>query len=258
MTKLLSKEEKKYIQQVLGTFLYYSQAVNSTMLTALSSIAFTQAESTKETMDNIKLFLDYMASHQDAILTYQESDMVLIAHSDASYLSKPKARSCTGGHFFMSSNVTSPHNNGAVLNIAQLIKAVMSSAAEAERGALYINACKAVLMRQLLIEMGHIQPGTLIQTDNSTTCRVVNSNIQPWRTKAMDMRFHWLRCHEAQHQFCSYWAPGKSNLGDYWTKHHCAAHHIEKLPTILTLQSIFTALRASLHRNPVQLAAKSA
>jgi len=32
----------------------------------------------------------------------------------------------------MSSDVSNPHNNGAVLNIAQLIKAVMSLAAEAE------------------------------------------------------------------------------------------------------------------------------
>jgi hypothetical protein len=77
-TSLLSKEEKKYIQQVLGTFLYYGRAVDSTMLTALSSIVSTQAEPTEETMENIKLFLDYAASHQDAILTYQASDMVLI------------------------------------------------------------------------------------------------------------------------------------------------------------------------------------
>jgi hypothetical protein len=83
-TKLLSKEEKKYIQQVLGTFLYYGQAVDSTMLTALSSIAAIQAEPTEETMENIKSFLDYAASHQDAILTYQASDMVLIIHSNAS------------------------------------------------------------------------------------------------------------------------------------------------------------------------------
>ena len=61
------------------------------MLTALSSITSTQAEPTKETMENIKLFLDYAASHQDAILTYQASDMVLIVHSNASYLSEPKA-----------------------------------------------------------------------------------------------------------------------------------------------------------------------
>jgi hypothetical protein len=61
------------------------------MLTALSSIAATQAKPTKKTMENIKSLLDYVASHQDAILTYQASDMILIVHSNASYLSKPKA-----------------------------------------------------------------------------------------------------------------------------------------------------------------------
>ena len=186
-------------------------------------------------------------------LTYQESDMIIFFHSNASYLSKPKARSRAGGHFFMSSNVTNPHNNGAVLKISQLIKAVMSLAAEAELSALYINAREAVPLRQLLTEMGHTQPRTPIQTDTSTACGVINSNIQPQRTKAMDMRFHWLRCREAQQQFCFYWAPGKTNLGNYWTKHHCAAHHIEKRPTILTPQSIVTALQVSLHRNPNQL-----
>eukprot|EP00804_Cyclotella_cryptica_P014938 CCRYP_000561-RA/>CCRYP_000561-RA protein AED:0.47 eAED:0.47 QI:0/-1/0/1/-1/0/1/0/59 len=42
--------------------------------------------------------------------------------------------------------------------------------------------------------MGHPQPPTPIQTDNSTALGVVNNTIQPKRTKAMDMRFHWLRC----------------------------------------------------------------
>ena len=55
----------------------------------------------------------------------------------------------------MSANVDNPPNNGAVLNMSQIIKSVMSSAAEAELGALYINACEAVAMRQLLNEMGH-------------------------------------------------------------------------------------------------------
>jgi hypothetical protein len=123
--------------------------------------------------------------------------MVLVVHSDASYLSEPKARSCTGGHFFMSSDIDNPADNGAVLNIAQLIKAVMSLVAEAELGTLYINARKAVPMHLLLAEMGHIQPPTPTQTDNSTALGVVNSNIQPRQTKAMDMRFHWLCCREA-------------------------------------------------------------
>ncbi len=55
------------------------------MLTALSSIASTQAEPTQETMENIKLFLNYAASNQDAIITYNASDMILAIHSNASY-----------------------------------------------------------------------------------------------------------------------------------------------------------------------------
>jgi hypothetical protein len=183
--------------------------------------------------------------------------MVLAVHSDASYLSKLKSQSHAGGHFFMSSNIADPADNGAVLNITQIIKAVMSLAEEAELSALYFNACKAVPMCLLLAEMEHIQPPTPTQTYNSTALGVVNSNIQPWQTKAIDMRFHWLRCCEAQQQFRFYWRPGKTNLGDYWTKHHCAAHHVKKRSTILTPLSIVTALRESLQRTPMSFAAKA-
>lgn len=67
--------------------------------------------------------------------------MVLAIHSDASYLNEPKARSRAGGHFFMSENDNDedPSNNGAVLNVSNVIKAVMSSAAKAELGALFIS-----------------------------------------------------------------------------------------------------------------------
>ncbi len=68
----------------------------------------------------------------------------------------------------------------------------MPSAAEAELGALYINAREAVPQRQLLKEIGHPQPPTLMQTDNSTALGVIISNIQLQQTKAIDMRFHWL------------------------------------------------------------------
>jgi hypothetical protein len=44
-------------------------------------------------------------------------------------------------------------NNGAVLNISKILKAVMSSAAKAKLGALYINAREAIPMQHLLEEM---------------------------------------------------------------------------------------------------------
>ncbi len=72
-------------------FLYYAQCVDSTMLTALGSIATQTANPTKNTMVKVKQFLDYAFTHPDAIVTYQASDIVLAAHSDASYLSESNA-----------------------------------------------------------------------------------------------------------------------------------------------------------------------
>ena len=94
----------------------------------------------------------------EAVITYNTSDMVLAIHSDASYLSEANARSRAGGHHFLSNNTENPPNNGAVLNISTIIKNVMSSAAEAELGTLFLNAKTAVPMRKTLKELGHPQP----------------------------------------------------------------------------------------------------
>jgi hypothetical protein len=83
-------------------------------------------------MTLVRLLLDYVASDPDAILTYKKSNMVLAVHSDASYLSEAAAHSRVGGHFFSSQDSDDPSNNGAVLNIPKVLKAVISSAAEAE------------------------------------------------------------------------------------------------------------------------------
>ncbi len=117
--------------------------------------------------------------------------MILVVHNNSSYLRKINARSCTGGHFFISSNAPIPPvGNGAILTVAQILKHVMSSAAEAELAALYINACKAVYIQQILTELGHPQPQNPIQTDNSTAVGIVNNKILPKAKKSMKMRFH--------------------------------------------------------------------
>ncbi len=110
----------------------------------------------------------------------------------------------------------------------------MSSAAEAELGALFINAKTAVSMRTTLEELGHPQTRTPMQTDNSTAHALLTNKILP----SVDMRFHWLRgCRDAQGQFRYYWRPGTQNLADYWTKHHPANHHTVFHPQILTSPS---------------------
>jgi hypothetical protein len=181
-----------------------------------------------------KKFLDYMRTQEDAILTYHAIDMVLAIHSNASYLSKPKSCSHVGGHMFMAGKDDTHFNNGTVLNILQIIQAFMSSAAEAELGALFINAKTSVSMRQTLAELGHPQPCTPMQTGNATAHVLLTNKILPKALKAMDIRFHWLRCHNAQGQFCYNWRPGTQNLADYFTKHHPTSHHKSVHPPILT------------------------
>jgi hypothetical protein len=136
----LDKAGKKLIQEVCGVFLFLACGVDGSLLTALSALASQQANPTEQTLALCKQFLDYMASQDEAVLTYKASNMVLAIHSNASYLSKPKAHSRAGGHMFMAGRDNIPTNNGAVVNISQIIWAVMSSYMEAELGALFINA----------------------------------------------------------------------------------------------------------------------
>ena len=211
---LLDKTGKPFIQQVCGSFLFLGRAVDSTLLCPVSVIASQSSAPTEGTMNQTLQFLDYAATQEEAVLAYNASEMKMAAHSDARYLSEPKARNRAGGRFFLSSDSSVPHNYGAVLNIAHIIKHVISSATEAELAALYIVAQEAVYICILLQELGHKQPPTPLQTDNSMADGVVNEQIQPKRTKAMDMQFHWLRDRECQEHFRIYWRPKRVNYAD--------------------------------------------
>jgi hypothetical protein len=76
---------------------------------------------------------------------------------------------------------------------------VMSSAVEAILGTLmFINAITGVSLQRTPKKMGHPQPCTPIQTNNSTAHTLLTKKTLPKVLKAMDMRFHWLHCCEAQ------------------------------------------------------------
>jgi hypothetical protein len=171
------------------------------MLTALSTLASIQEAPTEKMMQKCLQFLDYAASQEDAIVTYQTSNMRLAIHSNASYLSEPKALSRASGHMFMADMEDIPINNGAVLNTSQIIRAVMSLATEAKLGALFINAKTVVSMQCTLKEMGHLQTCTPIQTNNLTAHALLTKKILLKALKAMDMQFHWLHCRKAQDQY---------------------------------------------------------
>ena len=94
-------------------------------------------------MKRCRHFLDYMATHLNAKLRYYASDMVLNVHSDASYLSSHNARSRAAGYYFLGSvpkNRQPIKLNGAIHVLCTVLKLVASPTAEAELGALFLNA----------------------------------------------------------------------------------------------------------------------
>ena len=82
-----------------------------------------------------------------------------------------------------SEDVPAPSYNGPVLTSAQIIKCIISSAAEAELTGLYICSKEMVPLRQALVKMGWPQPQSPIQCNNSTAIGVANTTITPRNTK---------------------------------------------------------------------------
>ena len=230
---LLNPKETTYVQSIIGSLLYHARALDGSLLPALNSISAQQNKPTQKVKEKCTRLLDYVATYPHPILRFYASDMILTVESDAAYLVLPKARSRAAGFFYLHNYPTSqPHPtlNGAILVECTTLRHVVSSAAEAEVGALYHNVRVALPIKNLLEAIGHSQNSTIITTDNSTAHSFVYDNIHQKRSKSWDMRFYWLRDRMNQKQFIIKWAAGKSNKADYYTKHHPIKKHTELRP----------------------------
>jgi hypothetical protein len=234
----LDEKGKKRIQEILGTLLYYARAVDPTMLVTISHLSSQQANPTQKTMVAINHLLDYCATHPNAISRFHASDMILHVESDASYLSEPKAKSRYAGYHYLSddpkgSQLMYPTLNAPVLVSANIIKETVASASEAELAGLFHNGQDALPLRHALNEIGHQQPPTPIQTDNSTASGLANDTIRQKRSKAMNMRYFWIRDQSDANIFDVFWNQGKSNRADYYSKQHPTSIHRAIRPTIM-------------------------
>ena len=141
--------------------------------------------------------------------------MILHIDSDSSYLSEPRASSRTGGHYYLSSLPTNPKKypnlpppaNGPIHTECRILKHVLASAAEAEVGGLFHNGQTAISIQITLHELGFSQPQTPIKTDNSTAQGIVTATVRQKRSKAMDLKFYWMKYRVKQKEFFVYWKP---------------------------------------------------
>ena len=95
------KKRQKYVQQVLGSILYYARKNDLIILHALSATVPEQSKPAKYTLARVHQLLDYMATTPNAIVRFYASGTMLNLHLDASHLSAGQGRSRAGGYFFL-------------------------------------------------------------------------------------------------------------------------------------------------------------
>jgi hypothetical protein len=108
--------------------------------------------------------------------------------------------------------------------MSSIITTVVTAASEAEYASTFLTGCIAYPLRQTLEEMGWPQLPTNITTDNKTACGIANRTTKMKRSKAMDMRWHWIRDKVDQGEFTVHWRAGKHSVADFLTKAHPSSH----------------------------------
>ena len=151
--------------------------MDNKLLTALSAIGSQQTKATENTKKAVNMLLDYCATYPNDGITYRASDMILCGHSDAGFNNESGSRSRVGTHIFLSEEESFPRWNGPVLTLAQIMKYILLSAAEAKNAALFLTAKEMVSLRNTLEEMGWKQLASPLQCDNSTAVGYTNQLI---------------------------------------------------------------------------------
>ena len=197
------------------------------MLVALGTLESAQTKGTQAIVKAITQLLNYCATHHYAHIRFFASDMYLHVHSNASYQPESEARSRAGGYFFLSDKPPahinenepySPPHKGALRVLLSIIKAVISSATEAELGALFFNAKDATSLRIMLEEMVHHQGATPLQTRQ----RHCQAESLQGHGHAIPLGQKPLRPRPILRAL----AQRVQNLAYYFTKHHSPSQHI--------------------------------
>ena len=235
----------KTLQEQVGCLLYYARGIDSTILPAVTHISSLQSAPTQAVASAMHRLLRYCARYPDNCLVYHACPMTLQIQSDASYLSRPHARSVAGCLFYL---VPPPGStNGPCHAISSVIPVVVSSVAEAEYAALFIAGREGAMLRNILTSLGYPQPATTIFCDNACAVSIANDTITPRRTKSIDMQFHWIRDRVRQHQFVVTWLKGSDNLADFFTKALPVTEHRRLMTSLVHIPSNLSSVNQSSH-----------
>ena len=110
----LSDKQIKCVQDIVGTFVWYSRACDPTLAASLSAISSRQIKGTEDVMTAFHQLLDYLSTHPDTAIWYHASDMILAFDTDVSYLSELGGKIRATEYYYKPNKGKKGFNNGAI------------------------------------------------------------------------------------------------------------------------------------------------
>ena len=234
-----SPAQKKIIERVVGSLLFYARAVDASFLTAVGALSAHQSSPTLTHVAAADRLLSYACSHPHHTRMIRPSNMILSGITDGSYLSRPNSGSVAGGSFHLgpipsADASTPPHTPNAPLHqFSTRIPVVVASAAECEYAAAFAGMQVACNLRSVLLDYGYPQPSTPFFVDNLCAIGLGTATVRPKKSKSIDMRLDWVKDRVRQGLFTMHHVPGLSNIADFFTKPLPVWRHRQLTPLLL-------------------------
>ena len=205
------------LQEKIGVLRYVADAVYGNLQLAVGKIGANMANPTKKLMEQADYLLGYLQSNADRALTYVPSEMILRAHSDASYGCETNFRSRTGGFIFLGSKDPN-FVNGPVDVISIVQKNNVTCTAEAEYVAVFDVVQRVAYLRKLAAVLGYPQQMITVECDNECAVGLANNLMQERKLRHVAMRYHWVRDQVRMGLIDVIWRKNTYNLADFATK----------------------------------------
>ena len=230
----LTMERVKWIERIIGKFLYYATWVYNTCIVLFITME-TISDPTLQDKKNLQQFLDYMAKYPNAVVRFHDSDMILRACTNVSYLNESKSHSSAAWYFFLGSIPSKfawEHLNGSIhanCNILSFCRFCCKSRnwggfSDSNRCS---NSTKHIIINRSPIAHYISMHG---QYNSLWNCKWYNQATVITRNEYAIFLDLWPK---KLKNFLLAWKSVQKNIADYFMNHYYAKHHKSVRPIYL-------------------------
>ena len=199
-------------QSMVGSLLYAATATHPDIAHAVGVVSKFNARPNEAHLTAMKRIFRYLKGTVDHVLKYEKKDAVLVGYSDVDWAGDQDDRHSTTGNLFIMSG--SP-----ISWLSKKQPMVSLSTSEAEYVALSVATQEAVWLRRLFDDLqANLKEPTVVLEDNQGTIAMVKNRVSHFRTKHIDIRYHYVREAVQEGVISLHYCPTEKMIANLLTK----------------------------------------